>query len=82
MFSRNIGRQFIFIVYLSKNSLYVFVKLQEIPRAKTQVFYLTTACCLGKLNTIRIWHDGIQGGTRNAWYLSKITVEDLDNQRK
>ena len=69
----NVDIQKIFIM------LHVF---QEFPRGKTQVFYLTTSCGLGRLSTLKVWHDGLSGGSSNAWYLSKITVEDLEDKRQ
>ncbi|XP_061738629.1 polycystin-1-like protein 2 isoform X1 [Nerophis ophidion] len=49
-------------------------------RGGEDIFLLTTHFSLGELQGIRLWHDN--SGTHPAWYVNKVTVQDLDGGQK
>ncbi|XP_054627000.1 polycystic kidney disease protein 1-like 2 [Dunckerocampus dactyliophorus] len=49
-------------------------------RGGEDIFLLTTHFSLGELQGIRLWHDN--SGTHPAWYVNKVTVQDLDSGQK
>ncbi|XP_078480345.1 LOW QUALITY PROTEIN: polycystin-1-like protein 2, partial [Lampetra planeri] len=49
-------------------------------RGEEDMFLLTTHFSLGELQSIRLWHDN--SGAHPAWYVSKVTVQDVDSGHK
>ncbi|KAK5935294.1 hypothetical protein CgunFtcFv8_020669 [Champsocephalus gunnari] len=49
-------------------------------RGGGDMFLLTTHFSLGDLQSIRLWHDN--SGAHPAWYVNKVTVQDLENGQK
>ncbi|XP_017212723.2 polycystin-1-like protein 2 isoform X1 [Danio rerio] len=49
-------------------------------RGGLDLFLLTTPFSLGELQSIRLWHDN--SGYYPAWYVNKVTVQDLENGQK
>nr|XP_057945528.1 polycystin-1-like protein 2 isoform X3 [Doryrhamphus excisus] len=49
-------------------------------RGAEDIFLLTTHFSLGELQGIRLWHDN--SGSHPAWYVNKVTVQDLDSGQK
>nr|XP_054588101.1 polycystic kidney disease protein 1-like 2 isoform X1 [Nothobranchius furzeri] len=49
-------------------------------RGGVDMFLLTTHFSLGDLQSIRLWHDN--SGKHPAWYLNKVTVQDVENGQK
>ncbi|XP_053722204.1 polycystic kidney disease protein 1-like 2 [Synchiropus splendidus] len=49
-------------------------------RGGEDMFLLTTHFSLGDLQGIRLWHDN--SGSHPAWYVNKVTVQDLESGQK
>uniref|UniRef100_A0AAZ3R941 Polycystic kidney disease 1 like 2a n=1 Tax=Oncorhynchus tshawytscha TaxID=74940 RepID=A0AAZ3R941_ONCTS len=49
-------------------------------RGAVDTFLLTTPFSLGELQSIRLWHDN--SGGHPAWYINKVTVQDLETGQK
>ncbi|XP_022098115.1 polycystic kidney disease protein 1-like 2 isoform X2 [Acanthaster planci] len=49
---------------------------QVLQRSGVDSFLLTTKQSLGEVKAVRIWHDN--GGENPEWYVSRITVHDLE----
>ncbi|XP_033504613.2 polycystin-1-like protein 2 [Epinephelus lanceolatus] len=49
-------------------------------RGGVDMFLLTTHFSLGDLQSIRLWHDN--SGAHPAWYVNKVTVQDLESGQK
>ncbi|XP_014843096.1 PREDICTED: polycystic kidney disease protein 1-like 2 isoform X1 [Poecilia mexicana] len=49
-------------------------------RGGVDMFLLTTHFSLGDLQSIRLWHDN--SGDHPAWYVNKVTVQDLETGQK
>ncbi|XP_014030757.1 polycystic kidney disease protein 1-like 2 [Salmo salar] len=49
-------------------------------RGAVDTFVLTTPFSLGELQSIRLWHDN--SGGHPAWYVNKVTVQDLEIGQK
>ncbi|XP_054473206.1 polycystic kidney disease protein 1-like 2 [Anoplopoma fimbria] len=49
-------------------------------RGGSDMFLLTTHFSLGDVQSIRLWHDN--SGAHPAWYVNKVTVQDLESGQK
>ncbi|KAK2854028.1 hypothetical protein Q5P01_006689 [Channa striata] len=49
-------------------------------RGGVDMFLMTTHFSLGDLQSIRLWHDN--SGEHPAWYVNKVTVQDLQSGQK
>nr|XP_046201462.1 polycystic kidney disease protein 1-like 2 [Oncorhynchus gorbuscha] len=49
-------------------------------RGAVDTYLLTTPFSLGELQSIRLWHDN--SGGHPAWYINKVTVQDLETGQK
>eukprot|EP00063_Salmo_salar_P007506 XP_013982341.1 PREDICTED: polycystic kidney disease protein 1-like 2 [Salmo salar] len=49
-------------------------------RGAVDMFLLTTPFSLGELQSIRLWHDN--SGRHPAWYINKVTVQDVETGQK
>ncbi|XP_064595268.1 polycystin-1-like protein 2 [Liolophura sinensis] len=52
------------------------------PKQSVRHYLMTVESCLGDLQYLRIWHDNSGKGPLASWFLHKVVVEDLQEDKK